>query len=1635
MEGSDLARAMSMLKMRYGSAAEGAMRTLERKSPVAHGAIKGWMKGVQVPIPLAGEAGAVAGGIKAAWDDGLTRRILNRKTTVTGQRVGSGRKNHNERRGDDVLERLREKKLTPIRMSSKLRRIQFISQEQRDILESAKHMGASAGITGAVGGTALSLLGKSTEEVAPLGKWAATKRAIKTGGKAGLGLGAAGVIASLTGAALLGRPRKGDKAVATKQGAIGGAVVGAGAGALIGAMARRPGAAKNFIDRQALHWKPVEAIQKGGLAKRLTIGSLAGGVFGAGHMADEGQQVDTLRNLKREKRMSSKLRHIQFITIADLIAAPAVGAAVGAAIGKSDRKRGAKRGAKIGAASVIGAGVGSSLLPAIIRRGTPLGAPLGAALGGYLAHRATREKQMSSRLKSIQFGPSNEVFTSQGLTGKLAKDRYIKKIKDDDLDRRDANILRSAAAGAATGGLLRGRKGAAIGAGAGLASVLGIRAATKSSKDMYGERSREGKSAESMPWKAGTLAAAGLGARAVGRKIKDMKKAKIGAGVLGAGWLANKLFFRSRLGLIQFALPRDKDGKIIHKPGTMSRNIRAGTIFDTDLGREYHKAITRQIEPVDAVFKRVKSQPTHIAAGGERVVNPDAFREIKTKGVYRSAGGARKVGTLVESKPRPGLPFSPAAGGKIVKNKGADWRKGVFKTVDQQRSAGSALIQGERDVRPIDLRDYKAFRRVKALEGAASANPGIFKQLKEARGMDRAAVDEAKAAGEEIKGNARRANERSVMAGVTKVVGKQARQETKEGFQGMRNEAARETRINRNIIKQVRVAQANPNFYKGYKAGAGEAETLATARAKYDEITGNAVKSDLAKTKAIGEAEMRGLHGNLSTKLAQHIGARDHGPEWHKSAVPGVTAGVQGAASKKATELLRLLESPVPPSRVAGAHPYADLAKETGVSTTDLDDLRKKHSALVNAGVDQERSARARLGANGGFKWAIREAAMPPPARIKTHLRSFPILKGTAITAGVLGAAALGGKLLSDRRKKQEAQKLLMGSRIRAIRFAAATSTGAWIRKLKSAPPESVKIVERIMGESKAALTAPANRVASHASAGVNSMNDALSGALKAPGKSFNPADPKIAALRSQPNTAPEHIGSDKTNWGAAESKAHLDVTSTKAKSATSADKADTAAKAAHQRRLLHSVARRYSNAINELRSIRSGNHNKRLIESNESLAAENLRLNETLAGAQSYMRKNTKRVIGENSRKHAESAARNKKAAAGALSESETRGYRNAAIAGGLGLAGGIAIAPRDSNKKTMKLTSKLRAIRFEIDEDARDMRRASSFAKTAQQYTKRGTALAQDLIRAAKGQKNLDSRGRERKREWDRPWVRTAATGAVLTAGALLGRRIYKGTGPDSTMGILRTKIANGELGSAMRHSHPRTMKVIDKMRSFFPSAANEGASLTERSGIPGKAVKWIDETNKAKQAAMEAAGAPKKVVNIAPVAEDQNVIDAVAAFRKVPGAKPKEFRSKARTIQLIAEERIDGDLYKPVRLIHRRPKRNPRTNAQHVAESADWNMFRNALLGTSAALGGYGLGRSTAWGAAAGGMTGTPGGGAPAGSVSRGVQSATHADALATARRLAASKGLQVLRHSAIIPSSSIIRLSSRLDALIG
>lgn len=520
------------------------------------GFAKGYIKTLPIPIPGVGEVAGIASAAKALREYKAAQRearfvaALMRRRPERGVREGGWYRQPQKK--DDWITRDPDKSIIEIDNTGTSRVIRKLGSKQTAIRFERKQQAPpwrTAAISSALSGGLFGLL-------PGLKKSTAGRQVLKSAlGGAALGATVGGG-GTYIGTKIMGDPSKKDPTAITKRAALGGGIAGLGLGAAA-VLALRRGKKVPFVgslDEAAKTYRPAEFIRKAPAVLAVGSGALIGGLTAAAHGADEGQQVDTLRNLKKPVRMSSNLKPIRFATLAELLAAPILGAGIGAAFGKSDRKRAAKRGAIIGAAVPAGAAIGGSLLPAIIRRGSPLGAPIGAAAAAALAVAATRKKK-----DTVEMSAPSEVWANQGLTGKLAKDRFIKKMQDEDLDRRDANLLRTGLSGAALGGLIKGKAGAAIGAGAGLASVLGVRQLTKSGKDMYGDRTREGKQAEGLPWKATALGAGGLLAHRGYRKLQRAKVAVGKAGriaaataVGGAGLWAASNMFKSKMKTVNF---------------------------------------------------------------------------------------------------------------------------------------------------------------------------------------------------------------------------------------------------------------------------------------------------------------------------------------------------------------------------------------------------------------------------------------------------------------------------------------------------------------------------------------------------------------------------------------------------------------------------------------------------------------------------------------------------------------------------------------------------------------------------------------------------------------------------------------------------------------------------------------------------------------------------------------------------------------------------------------------------------------------------------------------------------------------------------------------------------------------------
>lgn len=126
------------------------------------------------------------------------------------------------------------------------------------------------------------------------------------------------------GSKIIGDPEPEEGSAFTKRAAIGGTLVGAGAGlaggllvksralrAILAKGARRNGGiakkahgavrgVQNAVRAGAREWTPAAALQKSGIVGAAGVGAGAGGAYGLYQGADEGQQVDSIINMRKD---------------------------------------------------------------------------------------------------------------------------------------------------------------------------------------------------------------------------------------------------------------------------------------------------------------------------------------------------------------------------------------------------------------------------------------------------------------------------------------------------------------------------------------------------------------------------------------------------------------------------------------------------------------------------------------------------------------------------------------------------------------------------------------------------------------------------------------------------------------------------------------------------------------------------------------------------------------------------------------------------------------------------------------------------------------------------------------------------------------------------------------------------------------------------------------------------------------------------------------------------------------------------------------------------------------------------------------------------------------------------------------
>lgn len=155
-----------------------------------------------------------------------------------------------------------------------------------------------AGLSAAASGAALGLI--------PAFRRGTGIRTVLKSVGTGAGLGAViGGGGTAIGEAVMGKPTADEGAPITKRAAIGGGIAGALGGLTAGVLALKSSAGRRALVKASKTWRPALWARKGGLPLAAGIGALGGGIAGAAHGADEGQQVDTLNAMKQNRARKS----------------------------------------------------------------------------------------------------------------------------------------------------------------------------------------------------------------------------------------------------------------------------------------------------------------------------------------------------------------------------------------------------------------------------------------------------------------------------------------------------------------------------------------------------------------------------------------------------------------------------------------------------------------------------------------------------------------------------------------------------------------------------------------------------------------------------------------------------------------------------------------------------------------------------------------------------------------------------------------------------------------------------------------------------------------------------------------------------------------------------------------------------------------------------------------------------------------------------------------------------------------------------------------------------------------------------------------------------------------------------------
>lgn len=207
----------------------------------------------------------------------------------------------------------------------------------------------------------------------------------------------------------------------------------------------------------------------------------------------------------------------------------------------------------------------------------------------------------------------------------------------------------------------------------------------------------------------------------------------------------------------------------------------------------------------------------------------------------------------------------------------------------------------------------------------------------------------------------------------------------------------------------------------------------------------------------------------------------------------------------------------------------------------------------------------------------------------------------------------------------------------------------------------------------------------------------------------------------------------------------------------------------------------------------------------------------------------------------------------------------------------------------------------------DDRDWRKAKGQIGAATQGIKRGHRLLKDVVQAAKGQKNLDSRGRERKREWDKPWVKVAITGGIGVGSLAVFHKAMRGTGPGTGFQRVKAAVDSGQAAEALSRKVPGFKAVHSVVKKVRGQAADEAASAT--GGVLNKVADFFEKNSTPiPQSTKDLVGEAKRRA----MKHNSSITGILSGKTRDIMRLPKnEFKSKSRVIALRSREDYEAEL----------------------------------------------------------------------------------------------------------------------------